>query len=50
MLPVNEVQIETSRINDIGLGKIIYTKKQLDEFASFQDSHGKENIFLFRFL
>jgi hypothetical protein len=42
MLPVDEVQIETLRISDIGLGKIIYTIKQLDEFASFQDSKGKK--------
>jgi hypothetical protein len=27
-------------MNDIGLGKSIYTKKLLDEFAAFQDSQG----------
>jgi hypothetical protein len=25
-------------INDVGLGKSLYTKAQLDEFARFQDS------------
>jgi hypothetical protein len=35
MLPVEEVQIESLRMSDIGLGKSIYTKKQLDEFAVF---------------
>jgi hypothetical protein len=40
VLPVNEVQIEGLHMNDIGLGKSIYTKKQLDEFATFQDSQG----------
>jgi hypothetical protein len=40
MLPENEVRIEGLRMNDIGLGKSIYTKKQLDEFAAFQDSQG----------
>jgi hypothetical protein len=42
MLPVDKVKIETLRINDIGLGKIIYTNKQLDEFAAFQDSQGEK--------
>jgi hypothetical protein len=27
-------------MNDIGLGKSIYTEKQLDEFAAFHDSQG----------
>jgi hypothetical protein len=35
ILPVDEVQIETLRIKDIGLEMSIYTKKQLDEFAAF---------------
>jgi hypothetical protein len=38
MLPVDEVKIEPVNMNDIRLGKSIYTKKQLDEFAAFQDS------------
>jgi hypothetical protein len=40
MLPFNEVQIDPIKINNIGLGKSIYTKKQLEEFARFQDSQG----------
>jgi hypothetical protein len=38
MLPVDEVQIESLRMNDLGLGKSMYTKKQSDKFAPFQDS------------
>jgi hypothetical protein len=33
MLPVGEVKINPVEINNIGLGKSIYTKAQLDEFA-----------------
>ncbi len=33
MLPVGEVKIDPVEINNIGLGKSIYTKAQLDEFA-----------------
>jgi hypothetical protein len=40
MLPVDGVKIDPVELNDIGLGKSIYTKEQLDEFASFQDSQG----------
>jgi hypothetical protein len=39
-LPIGEMQIESLRMSDIRLGKSIYTKKQLDEFAAFQDSQG----------
>jgi hypothetical protein len=35
MLPVDEVRIESVEMNNIRLGKSIYTKKQLDEFAAF---------------
>jgi hypothetical protein len=38
ILPVDEVRIEGLKMNDIGLGKSIYTKKKLDEHAAFQDS------------
>jgi hypothetical protein len=38
MLPVDEVSIESVEMNDIVLDKRLYTKKQLDEFAAFQDS------------
>jgi hypothetical protein len=40
MLPVGEVKIDPVEINNIGLGKSIYTEVQLDEFARFQDSQG----------
>jgi hypothetical protein len=41
MLPVDEVQIELLRMSDIGLGKTsLYTKKQLNELAVFQESQG----------
>jgi hypothetical protein len=46
MLPVDEVQNETLRMNDLGLGKTIYTKKQLDEFAAFQDRWGTRSAYL----
>jgi hypothetical protein len=46
MLPVDGVQIEGLRMNDIVLGKSIYTKKQLDEFATFQDSQGTRRAYL----
>ncbi len=37
MLP-GKVKIDPVEVSDIGLGKSIYTKAQLDEFAHFQDS------------
>ncbi len=40
MLPVDKVRIDPIKINNIGLGKSIYTKEQLAEFARFQDSQG----------
>jgi hypothetical protein len=46
MLPADKVQIETLLINDIGLGKRIYTKKQLVEFDAFQDSQGRRKTYL----
>ncbi len=39
ILPVDEVRIDPVKVNDIGLGKSIYTQ-QLDKFARFQDSQG----------
>jgi hypothetical protein len=42
MLPVDEVRIDPIKVNDIGLGKSIYTREQLEEFARFQDSQGPE--------
>jgi hypothetical protein len=46
MLPVEEVQIESMRMNNLGHCKSIYTKKQLDEFATFQDSQGTRRTYL----
>jgi hypothetical protein len=46
MLPVNEVRIDPVKINNIGLGKSIYTKEQLVEFACFQDSQGTRKAYL----
>ncbi len=46
MLPVDEVKIEGLHMNDICLGKSIYMKKQLDEFATFQDSQGTRRAYL----
>jgi hypothetical protein len=46
MLPVDEVKIDPVEVNDIGLGKSIYTKEQLDEFARFQDSQGTRKAYL----
>jgi hypothetical protein len=40
MLPVDEVKIDPVTVNNIRLGKSIYKKKQLEEFAAFQDSQG----------
>jgi hypothetical protein len=46
MLPVDEVKIEPVTVNNIRLGKSIYTKKQLEEFATFQDSRGTRKAYL----
>jgi hypothetical protein len=46
MLPVDEVRIESVEMNDISFGKSIYTKKQMDEFAAFQDSQGTRKAYL----
>jgi hypothetical protein len=46
MLPVGEVKIDPVEIINIGLGKSIYTKAQLDEFARFQDSQGRRKAYL----
>jgi hypothetical protein len=40
MLLVDKVRKESVEMNDIGLCKSTYTKKQLGEFAAFQDSQG----------
>jgi hypothetical protein len=46
MLPVDEVRIDPVLVNNIGLGKSIYTKEQLEEFARFQDSQGTRRAYL----
>jgi hypothetical protein len=46
MLPVDKVKINPVEVNDVGLGKSIYTKEQLDEFARFQDSQGTMKAYL----
>ncbi len=46
MLPVDEVRIDPVKINNIGLGKSIHTKEQLEEFARFQDSQGTWKAYL----
>jgi hypothetical protein len=46
MLPVDEVRIDPVKVNDISLGKSIYTQQQLDEFARFQDSQGTRKAYL----
>jgi hypothetical protein len=45
MLPVDEVRIDPVKVNDIVLGKSIYTQQQLDEFARFQDSQGTRKAY-----
>jgi hypothetical protein len=46
MLPVDEVRIDPVKVNDIRLGKSIYTTEQLEEFARFQDSQGTRKAYL----
>jgi hypothetical protein len=46
LLPVDEVKIDPVTVNNIGLGKSIYTKKQLEEFTTFQDSQGTRKAYL----
>ncbi len=46
MLPVDEVKIDPVKKNNIGFGKNIDTKKQLEEFATFQDSQGTCKTYL----
>jgi hypothetical protein len=46
MLPVEEVKIEDVKLTNLGLGKSIYTKGQLEEFSIFQDSQGTRRAYL----
>jgi hypothetical protein len=43
---VDEVRIKPVTVNNIGLGKSIYTREQLEEFAQFQDSQGTRKAHL----
>jgi hypothetical protein len=43
---VGEVKIDPVEVGDVGLGKSLYTKAQLDEFARFQDSQGTRKAYL----
>jgi hypothetical protein len=45
MLPVDKVRIDPVTVNNIGLGKSIYTKEQLEEFARFLDSQGTRKAY-----
>ncbi len=40
MLPVDEVRIDPVQVNDIDLGKSIYTQEQLDEFTRSRTARG----------
>ncbi len=46
MLPVDEVRIDPVKVNEVGLGKSIYTREQLEEFARFQDSQETRKAYL----
>jgi hypothetical protein len=46
MLPVDEVKIDPVTVNNIRLGKSIYTREQLEEFAWFQHSQGTRKAYL----
>jgi hypothetical protein len=45
MLKVDEVKMDPVTVN-IGLGKRIYTREQLEEFVRFQDSQGTRKALL----
>jgi hypothetical protein len=38
--------LSTVKVNDIGLGKSIYTQEQLEEFVRFQDNQGTRKAYL----
>jgi hypothetical protein len=46
MLPVDVVKIDPVTVNNIGLGKSIYSREQLEEFVRFQDSQGTRKAYL----
>ncbi len=45
-LLIKKMQIELLWMSDFGLGKSIYTKKQLDKFTAFPDSQGTKRACL----
>jgi hypothetical protein len=45
-LPVDNASIESVQMSEIGLGKSIDTKKQLEEFATFQDNQDTRKAYL----
>ncbi len=45
-LPVDPVKITDVNVLDLGLGKSIYSKKQMEDFARFQDSQNTRREFL----
>jgi hypothetical protein len=46
MLSVDDEQIESLRVSHIGLEESIDTRKQPEEFASFQYSQGTQRAYL----
>jgi hypothetical protein len=46
MLPMDEVKIEGLRMKDISLSKSIYTKKQLDGFATLARQSRNRRVYL----
>jgi hypothetical protein len=46
MLLVDDIQIESIWMSIIGLGTSIFTKKQVEEFTTFQDSQGMRKAYL----
>ncbi len=46
MLPMDKMRIDPVTVNNIGLGKRIYTREQLKEFARFLDSQGTRKAYL----
>jgi hypothetical protein len=45
-LPVEAVQVDKDNLLDLGLGRSIYSKVQVEEFLKFQDSQGTQIAYL----
>jgi hypothetical protein len=45
-LPVYGVKIDKDVLLDLGLGRSIYSKAQVEEFLKFQDSQGTRRVYL----